>query len=140
MAYNPVVKPKIVRDPQTDEHLPCVMCGTKYPRPDAAHIIDQKEWCSKVGYNRQVNGMPLCPNCHRIFDETLRPRLFAALSEFGIRGLPDCWRRNNKLSVADQEVGPPSADSAFYEPADVKPAADVAPSPGLPLTSDDEAV
>jgi|GEM_PF-1005094 len=121
MAYTPDLKWKIVRDRQTDEHLPCVMCGTKYPLPDAVHIIDEEEWCRRVGCNRQVNGMPLCPNCHRIFDEVLRPRLFTALSEFGITGLPDCWGRNNKLSVADQEVGPPGADSAFYEPADVEP-------------------
>jgi len=106
-AFNPEVKAKIVRDRITGEHLPCVMCGTRYPLPDAVHIIDKEEWCFRVRVDRQVNGMPLCANCHRIFDEVLRPRLAAALREFGAQGLPECWGRNNKLSVADQEVLPP---------------------------------
>jgi hypothetical protein len=49
--------------------------------------------------------MPLCPNCHRIFDEVLRPSLFSALNEFGAQGLPKCWSKNNKLTVSDQDLG-----------------------------------
>jgi hypothetical protein len=112
-AFNPGVKAKVVRD-AAGAHLPCVMCGTRYPEPDAVHIIDKEEWCGRVGMDRQTNGMPLCPNCHRIFDEVLRPRLAVALREFGVQGLPECWSRNNKLSppdhepVSEQEVGPPA--------------------------------
>jgi hypothetical protein len=111
-SFNPQVKAKVVRD-AAGVHLPCVMCGTRYPQPDAVHIIDKEEWCERIGMDRQTNGMPLCPNCHRVFDEVLRPRLAGALQEFGVQGLPACWSRSNKLSspdhepVSDQEVVAP---------------------------------
>jgi hypothetical protein len=41
MAFNPDVKKKIVQD-KKGEYFPCLMCGTKFPLPDAAHIIDEK--------------------------------------------------------------------------------------------------
>jgi hypothetical protein len=65
------------------------MCGAKHIRPDAAHIIDEKEWKSKdkKGNDSKFNGIPLCPNCHRVFDEVLRPRLYKALQDFA---RPDC--------------------------------------------------
>lgn len=105
MAFNPDVKRKIVCDRQTDEHLPCVMCGARYPLPDAVHIIDEKEWKAKRGNDRQCNGIPLCPNCHRVFDEVLRPYLHRALEEFGASNLPVSWKKNNKLSVTEQDLG-----------------------------------
>ncbi len=105
MAFNPSVKRKIVRDRHTDKHLPCVMCGATYPLPDAVHIIDEKEWKAKIGVDRQVNGIPLCPNCHRIFDELLKPYLFRALKEYGATHLPTGWSKNNKITVTDQDFG-----------------------------------
>jgi predicted restriction endonuclease len=81
------------------------MCGARYPLPDAVHIIDEKEWKGKVHCDRQVNGIPLCPNCHRVFDEVLRPYLCKALQAFGATGLPDTWKRNNKISVIEQDIG-----------------------------------
>ena len=91
-AFNPSVKQKIVKD------KPCFMCGARHLVPDAAHIVDKGEWEKKLGSDRQVNGIPLCPNCHRIFEDQLRPRLYKALKEFGTRGLPQCWRSSNKGS------------------------------------------
>jgi predicted restriction endonuclease len=81
------------------------MCGTEYPLPDAVHIIDEKEWKERVGCDRQVNGIPLCPNCHRVFDEVLRPYLYRALEGFGAMNLPFCWKKNNKITVTEQELG-----------------------------------
>jgi predicted restriction endonuclease len=69
--------------------------------PDAVHIIDEKEWKQRIGSDRQINGIPLCPNCHRVFDEVLRPYLYRALSAFGIKGLPESWQKNNKLTVSE---------------------------------------
>ncbi|MEH0166711.1 HNH endonuclease [Roseateles microcysteis] len=112
MPFNPSVKRKIVRDKLTNEHLPCVMCGTRYPLPDAVHLIDEKEWKAKVGSDRQINGIPLCPNCHRIFDEVLRPYLYRALKGFGSTGLPASWEKNNKLSVSEQGLNLGSGDEA----------------------------
>ena len=107
MASNGDVKGKIVRDKKKpDEHLPCLMCGARYPLPDAVHIIDEKEWKRKHGCDRQVNGIPLCPNCHRVFDEVLRPYLYKALLAFGAIGLPESWKTNNKkLSVIEYDIG-----------------------------------
>ena len=102
MAFNRNVKRKIVHD-NTGKHKHCVMCGTTYPQPDAVHIIDKKEW--KGRSDRQTNGMPLCPNCHRVFDEVLRPYLFLALNEFGCKDLPESWRRSNKRTVTEQDLG-----------------------------------
>jgi predicted restriction endonuclease len=105
MAFNPDVKRKIVRDRKTTKHHPCVMCGTAYPLPDAVHIIDEKEWKAKLGCDRQANGIPLCPNCHRVFDEVLRPYLHRALKEFGVTGLPESWQKNNKITVTEGDLG-----------------------------------
>jgi predicted restriction endonuclease len=105
MAFNPDVKRKIVRD-KKGEHLPCLMCGVRYPLPDAVHIVDEKEWKDRVGSDRQINGIPLCPNCHRVFDEVLRPYLYKALLTFGVTDLPESWRKNNKISsVTEQDIG-----------------------------------
>ncbi len=112
MAFNPDVKRKIVRDRKTGKHLPCVMCGTSFPLPDAVHIIDAKEWKQRVKCDRQANGIPLCPNCHRVFDEVLRPYLSRALKEFGATGLPRSWEKSNKITVTEQELG-------LDEPTDV---------------------
>ena len=109
MAFNPDVKRKIVRRKivrnKEDEHLPCVMCGVTYPLPDAVHIIDEKEWKERVQVvTDKINGIPLCPNCHRVFDEVLRPYLFRALLAFGTTGIPKSWKANNKLTVTEQAL------------------------------------
>jgi hypothetical protein len=102
MPFNPGVKRLIVRDKKTGEHLPCVMCGKSYPLPDAVHIIDEKEWINKIGHDSKANGMPLCPNCHRVFDEILRPYLHRALEMFGCGNLPSSWSKPNKITVTEK--------------------------------------
>jgi predicted restriction endonuclease len=81
------------------------MCGKNYPLPDAVHIVDEKEWKKELGEDDKINGIPLCPNCHRVFDEVFRPYLFRALKKFGTNNLPTCWSRNNKISVIEQDIG-----------------------------------
>lgn len=104
MPFNKGVKRSVVRD-KSGKHRPCVMCGKTFPLPDAVHIVDEKEWKSRLGQDSKINGIPLCPNCHRVFDEVLRPYLFRALSKFGTTGLPSSWRSSNKLSVTDLDIG-----------------------------------
>ena len=104
MAFNPGVKKLIVRD-KSGKHLPCVMCGKTYPLPDAVHIVDEREWKAKLTQDSKINGIPLCPNCHRVFDEVLRPYLFRAFIKFGTTNLPKCWQKSNKLSVTKQDLG-----------------------------------
>lgn len=99
-AFNRSVKAKIVKD-ENDNYRPCVMCGRVFPPPDAAHIIDGKEWKKKKGTDSQVNGLPLCKTCHAVFDDYLRSRLFLALSEFGAKGLPMTWKESPKKQIKD---------------------------------------
>ncbi|NJK93434.1 MAG: hypothetical protein HC904_17430 [Blastochloris sp.] len=105
MAFKQNTQRKILRDPETKERLPCVMCGTVFPLPEAAHIIDQREWIEKKGEEELVNGIPFCPNCHKVFDDVLRPYLYRALAAFGCSDLPLCWRKSNKVSdVTDKRL------------------------------------
>ena len=104
MAFNGLVKKSIVRDTETGVHFPCVMCGCTYPLPDAAHIVDEKEWKDRKGNDSKVNGIPLCPSCHRVFDEILRPYLYKALVEFGTKDLPMGWSKSNKLLVTEAKL------------------------------------
>jgi hypothetical protein len=103
MPFNPDVKRKIVRDRKTGLHYPCVMCGITYPAPQAAHIIDEKEWKGRHGGDKQINGIPLCPNCHWVFESILRPKLYVALDAFGTRDLPQSWKKNNKISHTETD-------------------------------------
>lgn len=105
MPFNQGVKKLIVRDKSTGEHLPCVMCGKTYPLPDAVHVIDEKEWKKVIEHDSKDNGIPLCPNCHRVFDEVLRPYLYRALHKYGCRNLPKGWSKSNKITVIEQDLG-----------------------------------
>ena len=108
MAFKRAVQRKILLDREDRQPLPCVMCGRVFPLPEAAHIIDGKEWREKAGAESQVNGIPLCPSCHKVFDEILRPYLFRALEKFGASGLPKCWAKNNKISEVTDKHFPVS--------------------------------
>lgn len=107
MAFNQGMKKLIVRD-KKGIHKPCVMCGKTYPLPDAVHIVDEKEWKSIIGHDSKINGLPLCPNCHRIFDEVLKPYIYAAFTKYGVTNMPKGWAKNNKvsdISEIDFEIG-----------------------------------
>ncbi|MBM3875689.1 MAG: HNH endonuclease [Verrucomicrobia bacterium] len=104
MAFNPQIKETVLHDDKTSERLPCVMCGWRYPFPGAAHIIDKQEWRTGTdGCDRQVDGLPLCPNSHKVFEDHLRPYLCEALEAFGAAGLPKSWKQSNKLGRVPDE-------------------------------------
>lgn len=104
MPFNQGVKRGIVFDKKAERFYPCVFCGRDHLRPDAVHIVDEKEWIKKHGQDSKVNGMPLCPNCHRSFDEIIRPKLYKALKLFGCEGLPTSWEKSNKYNVKPEEL------------------------------------
>ena len=93
MAYGPHLRKKVIK-----EKSHCSICGANHIRPDVCHIIDKREWCEKVGAEQIINAIPLCPNCHRMFDEQLRPHLHQALTVFGVIGLPSSWSKSNKVT------------------------------------------
>ena len=76
---------------------PCEWCGWRAGRRHAAHIIDEEE-------HPDWNALSLCPNCATVFDEVIRPKLFLALTKFGAKGLPDSWKKDNKISDAVRRV------------------------------------
>ena len=105
MAFPQTLQKRILRDRETKKPFPCVMCGTTFPLPEAAHIVDGKEWIQTVGAEQVVNGFPLCPSCHKVYDDVLRPYLFRSLEAFGTKNLPKCWKRSNKVSnVTDSNL------------------------------------
>ena len=78
----------------------CEWCGWRAGRRHAAHIIDEVKSAGKG----QWNALSLCPNCATVFDEVIRPKLHKALTEYGAKGLPESWRKDNKISEAIEEV------------------------------------
>jgi hypothetical protein len=72
----------------------CVWCGWHSGRRHAAHIIDE-------GPEKEWNAISLCPNCSTVFDEVVRPILYQALLNYGCKGLPNSWRKDNKMPNTD---------------------------------------
>lgn len=75
-----------------DEKI-CLWCGWKQSFLDAVHLIDEIDQPS-------INGAWMCKNCHAVFEDIFRPKLFKALVAYGIpeASLPKSWKRCNKLS------------------------------------------
>jgi len=42
----------------------------------------------------------LCPSCHIMFDTHLKPKIFKALIDAGVRGLPRSWESSIYEQVA----------------------------------------
>jgi hypothetical protein len=42
------------------------------------------------------NALSLCPNCHSVFEDQLRPKLYKALLEYGCKELPLSWAKSKK--------------------------------------------
>ena len=97
MAFRPLTKKQIL---QRDGER-CVICGAQFA--DAVHIIDPRDWKNKNNpklAQQPINGITLCPNCHRAFDDRLRPYLHKALKAFGLKNLPKTWETSNKLTTS----------------------------------------
>jgi hypothetical protein len=62
----------------------CEMCGHYCELRQRAHIIAE-------GKKSGANLLLLCPTCHLMFDTHLKPKIFQALSQAGIEGLPTSW-------------------------------------------------
>ena len=62
----------------------CKMCGHHVLIRQKAHIIAE-------GRKSGPNLLMLCPTCRLMFDTHIKPKLFMALSQSGIKGLPLSW-------------------------------------------------
>jgi lysyl-tRNA synthetase class I len=63
------------------------------------------EKASEKGHDSKDNGIPLCPNCHRVFDEVLKPFLYRALIKYGCQNLPKGWSKSNKIRISERDLG-----------------------------------
>jgi hypothetical protein len=70
----------------------CEWCGWHADKCDAVHIVDE-------GPEDASNAIALCPNCHRIFDDVVRPRFHKALAAYVTKhgALPPSWEQSNKI-------------------------------------------
>jgi hypothetical protein len=68
---------------KTDKSDICEMCGHHVGIRQKAHILAE-------GKKADKNLLMLCPTCHIMFDTHLKPKIFKALYEFGIK-LPKSW-------------------------------------------------
>lgn len=85
MAFKKTQK-RSIKDPKE-----CFLCGWKQSYLDAVHLIDEMQ-------RPAVNSLWMCKNCHAVFDDRFRPRLFRALVAYGVpeNTLPPSWRTGNK--------------------------------------------
>jgi hypothetical protein len=62
----------------------CEMCGHNVGIRQKAHI-------SAEGKKSGDNILRLCPSCHIMFDTHLKPKIYKALRQAGVKGIPTSW-------------------------------------------------
>lgn len=65
----------------------CEMCGHFVAVRQKAHIIAE-------GKKTQGNILMLCPTCHIMFDTHLKPKVFKAMMEAGLKDFPKSWKKS----------------------------------------------
>ena len=63
------------------------MCGHHVAVRQKAHIVAENR---KKGSNLLM----LCPTCHIMFDTHIKPKVFKALLEAGLKDLPESWKKS----------------------------------------------
>jgi hypothetical protein len=46
----------------------------------------------------------LCPTCHLMFDTHIKPKVYKALIEAGVKNLPVSWEKSIYLQAADASM------------------------------------
>jgi hypothetical protein len=72
----------------------CEMCGHHVGVRQRAHIAAE-------GKKSGANLLMLCPSCHIMFDTRLKPKIFRALRDLGVKNLPKSWRTSIYKQAAD---------------------------------------
>ena len=65
----------------------CEMCGHHVGVRQKAHIIAE-------GKKAQNNVLMLCPTCHIMFDTHVKPKVFKAIMEAGLKDFPESWKKS----------------------------------------------
>ena len=63
------------------------MCGHHVGMRQKAHIIAE-------GKKAEGNVLTLCPTCHIMFDTYLKPKVYKAMIEAGVQGVPKSWKKS----------------------------------------------
>ena len=63
------------------------MCGHNVAIRQKAHIFAE-------GKKSGANILMLCPTCHLMFDTHVKPKIFKALTEAGVKGFPLSWKKS----------------------------------------------
>ena len=72
----------------------CELCGHYVAIRQKAHIAAE-------GKKRGNNLLMLCPTCHIMFDTHIKPKVYKALVEAGVQGLPESWRESIYMQAAE---------------------------------------
>ena len=72
----------------------CEMCGHYFLIRQKAHILAE-------GDKKEPNLLMLCPSCHVMFDTHIKPKIFKALKNFGIKGFPKSWEKSIYQQAAE---------------------------------------
>jgi len=74
----------------------CELCGHYVAVRQKAHIVSE-------GKKRSVNLLMLCPTCHIMFDTHVKPKIYKALIEAGVRkeDLPKSWEKSIYQQAAE---------------------------------------
>jgi len=78
----------------------CEMCGNYVAIRQNAHIV------ADAGRAR-INILKLCPSCHVMFDDRLKPRLYKALNAAGVTNLPKNWEKSYHLQAIEASMASP---------------------------------
>ena len=70
------------------------MCGHHVGVRQKAHIVAEGK---KAGNNLLM----LCPSCHIMFDTHLKPKVFRAMMEAGLREFPESWKKSIYQQAAE---------------------------------------
>lgn len=68
---------------------PCKWCGNAVVNRNASHIVDE---ASNEVRDKEDNLINLCPNCHALFDEVIKPTLFRAITLYSGGKVPSSWK------------------------------------------------
>jgi hypothetical protein len=72
----------------------CELCGHYVGMRQKAHIVAEGK---KTGNNLLM----LCPTCHIMFDTHIKPKMYKALLEAGVRNLPVSWAQSIYQQAAE---------------------------------------
>jgi hypothetical protein len=72
----------------------CEMCSHHVAIRQKAHIFAE-------GKKSGSNILMLCPTCHLMFDTHLKPKIFKALTEAGVKDLPASWKKSIYAQAAE---------------------------------------